>query len=287
MDKHRNKAIWMTVAAALFWSTGGLFIKILPQDALTIVGYRSFYAALLFIPIFGRKLLLFNRITLITALFYAPLLIMFVTATKLTTAANAIFLQYSAPAFVLIAEPYFTKTRLKKINIITVVLCFIGMTLFFVEQFTRPESWLGILIAAGSGIVLAGFLLGQKMNRSEYQPGAVFWGNILVCLFTLPWIINTPLPTMAENGYLMLLGFGQLGLGYALFVYGQKYLPALESSLIGMIEPLLNPVWVFIGYGENPGLWAVAGGLLIIGTLVFRMYWLEVQSKKSGLTKAV
>ncbi len=279
MEIHRSKAVLATVFAAVFWSTGGLFIKLLPQDAFTILFYRSLYAAILFIFIFRKKILRINKISIISCLFYAPLLILFVSATKLTTAANAIFLQYSAPALVLLLEPYFNKVKLTRINIITVILCILGMILFFVEQFSRPDNWLGIWLALLSGVVLAGLLISQKMNHTDYQPGAVFWGNILVCLLTLPHVTQVALPTMDEHALLLLLGFGQLGLGYALFVYGQKYLPALESSLIGMLEPLLNPVWVFIGYGENPGFWAILGGMIIVGALIFRLYWIEIKSK--------
>lgn len=279
MEIHRSKAVLATVFAAVFWSTGGLFIKLLPQDAFTILFYRSLYAAILFIFIFRKKILRINKISIISCLFYAPLLILFVSATKLTTAANAIFLQYSAPALVLLLEPYFNKVKLTRINIITVILCILGMILFFVEQFSRPDNWLGIWLALLSGVVLAGLLISQKMNHTDYQPGAVFWGNILVCLLTLPHVTQVALPTMDEHALLLLLGFGQLGLGYALFVYGQKYLPALESSLIGMLEPLLNPVWVFIGYGENPGYWAILGGMIIVGALIFRLYWIEIKSK--------
>ncbi|HRO73277.1 MAG TPA: DMT family transporter, partial [Saprospiraceae bacterium] len=147
MDIYRSRAVLMTVAAAVFWSTGGLIIKILPQDAFTILFYRSLYAAILFIFIFRKSLLRINKISIVSSLFYAPLLILFVSATKLTTAANAIFLQYSAPAFVLLLEPYFNKVRLTKINIVTVILCFTGMCLFFVEQFSKPDNWLGIWLA--------------------------------------------------------------------------------------------------------------------------------------------
>lgn len=279
MSNNRNKAILMTVAAAAFWSTGGLIIKLLPQDAFTILFYRSLYAAILFVFIFGKKLKLINKISVVSSLFYAPLLILFVSATKLTTAANAIFLQYTAPAFVLLLEPYFNKVKLTKLNILTVVLCFIGMCLFFVEQFSRPDNWLGIWLALLSGVVLAGLLISQKMNHADFQPSAVFYGNILVCLFTLPHVLQVPAPSMVEHAYLLLLGFGQLGLGYALFVYGQRYLPALESSLIGMLEPILNPVWVYFGYGEYPGHWAVIGGVIIIGALVLRMYLVEGKAK--------
>jgi drug/metabolite transporter, DME family len=281
MDTTRRNAILMTVFAAMLWSTGGLFIKLLPQDAFTILFYRSLYAGLIFILIFGKKLFVFNKLSIISSLFYAPLLIAFVTSTKLTTAANAIFLQYTAPAFVLLLEPYFIRTKLKKINIITVILCFVGMALFFVEQLSTPDNWLGIWIALLSGVILTGLLITQKMNKAEFQPGAVFLGNILVCIITLPWFLDAPLPSMTENSFLMILGFGQLGLGFALFLYGQKHLPAIESSLIAMLEPILNPVWVFIGYGEYPGNFAVLGGLVIIAALVFRLYWIEIRAKQN------
>ncbi|MBP9196513.1 MAG: DMT family transporter [Saprospiraceae bacterium] len=280
MDSHRRFGIIMTILAATLWSTGGLFIKLLPLDAFTILFYRSFYAAVIFIIIFRKSLFRFNKLSLVSILFYAPLLIAFVTSTKLTTAANAIFLQYTAPAVVLLLEPYFVRTKLTKINIFTVAVCFAGMCLFFVEQFSRPDNWLGIWIAFFNGLILAGFLIIQKMNKPEFLPGAVFLGNIVVCLITLPWFIENPFPTFQENNFLMILGFGQLGLGFALFLFGQKYLPAIESSLISMLEPLLNPVWVFIGYGENPGYWAMVGGLVIIAALIFRLYWIEVREKQ-------
>jgi drug/metabolite transporter, DME family len=280
MDSHRRFGIMMTILAAVLWSTGGLFIKLLPLDAFTILFYRSFYAAIIFIIIFRKSLFRFNKLSMVSILFYAPLLIAFVTSTKLTSAANAIFLQYTAPAIVLLLEPYFVRTKLAKINVFTVAVCFAGMCLFFVEQFSRPDNWLGIWIALLNGLILAGLLITQKLNKPEFQPGAVFFGNIAVCLITLPWFIDNPFPTFQENNYLMILGFGQLGLGFALFLFGQKYLPAIESSLISMLEPILNPVWVFIGYGENPGYWAIVGGLVIIAALIFRLYWIERQQKQ-------
>ncbi|MFZ1749804.1 MAG: EamA family transporter [Saprospiraceae bacterium] len=284
MKDKRRSAILMTLMAAVLWSTGGLFIKLLPQDAFTILFYRSFYASLIFIVIFRGKLLKINRMSIISSLFYASVLITFVTSTKLTTAANAIFLQYTAPAFVLIFEPYFTRIRLKKINVWTVILCFAGMCLFFVNQVRTPDNWLGIWIALAGGVILSGLLISQKMNKPENMPSAVFLGNILVCLITLPWFIKNPLPSMLENNYLMILGIGQLGLGFALFLYGQKILPAIESSLISMLEPILTPIWVFVGYGENPGFWALIGGIVIISALIFRIYWIEIVLRKQSLS---
>lgn len=268
---HHSKAIVATILAAIFWSIGGVFIKILPQDSFTILFYRSFYAAITFIIIFRQKLFKFNRKSWISAAFYAPLLISFVAATKLTTAANAIFLQYLAPAIILILEPYILRTKLTRLNIMTVIISMLGMCLFFIDQFTKPDSWIGIGLAVLSGFILAGLFISQKMNEPEYHPGAIFLGNILVCVITLPWFIKNPYPSLLENNYLMILGVVQIGLGYAFFVYGQKYLTAVESSLIAMLEPILNPIWVYLGYGEKPGFFALLGGAIILGALVYRI----------------
>jgi DME family drug/metabolite transporter len=218
--------------------------------------------------------------TLVSVLFYAPLLICFVSATKLTTAANAIFLQYTAPAFILLLEPFFVRTKLLKINVITVVLTFAGMVLFFFDDFSSPDNTLGVILALAGGVVLTGLLISQKLNHPDYQPGAVFWGNVLVCIVTLPWFLDNPFPDSTQNMYLMILGFGQLGLGFVLFVLGQKHLPAIESSLISMLEPVLNPIWVMIGYGEVPGYFALIGGTIILITLIFRMVIVNRQSVK-------
>lgn len=279
MEGSRRKAIVLTVLAALLWSTGGLFIKILPQGAFSILFYRSLYASVVLIVVFGKSLFRFNKMAVVSSLFYAPLLITFVWATKLTTAANAIFLQYTAPALVLILEPLLLKTRLTKVNILTVVACLVGMLLFFNEQLTAPDHWLGIWLAVASGFILTGLLITQKMNTADFQPGAILLGNVWVCIASLPAALSEPLPGITENLYLMLLGFGQLGLGYVCFLFGQKHLPAIESALIAMLEPILNPFWVFLGHGEFPGWWAITGGAVIISALAVRMLWMEWSSK--------
>jgi drug/metabolite transporter (DMT)-like permease len=271
----RTAAILMTVFAAVLWSTGGVFIKLLPQDPFVILFYRSLYTSILFILYFGIRNLRFNRLSLVSSLFYAPLLITFVSATKLTTAANAIFLQYTAPAIVLLIEPWLVRTKLLKINILTVIICFAGMLLFFMDQISTPDNWLGIWLALASGFILAGLLITQKMNQPEYHSGAIFLGNLLVCVIAIPWAIDAPIPVGIDQLYLCILGFGQLGLGYILFLYGQKHLPAIESALIAMLEPILNPVWVFVGHGEHPGNWAITGGAIIVAGLIFRLYWTE------------
>ncbi|MBK9255192.1 MAG: DMT family transporter [Saprospiraceae bacterium] len=287
MNLLRKKAIIATIFAAVLWSSGGLFIKLLPLDSFLILFYRSLFSALFFLFLFGKNLFRFNRLMIISTLFYAPLLICFVTSTKLTTAANAIFLQYTAPAFVLLLEPLLLKTKLLKINTFTVIICFMGMGLFFLDSISSPDNWLGIGLGAISGLMLTGLIITQKMNNENFHVPAVFWGNILVCIITLPWFINSPVPDSISISYLVFLGCGQLGLGYILFFYGQRSIPAIESSLIAMLEPILNPVWVLIGYGEYPGYWSLAGGSVIIAALAFRLIWLEFKGKPALLGRNV
>lgn len=272
---NKTKGIYATILAALIWSTAGLFIKLLSQDAFTILFYRSLFSAIAFLIILRKEALYINKLTVIGALFYAPLIFCFVTSTKLTSAANAIFLQYAAPAYVLILEPYFLKTKLKKIDILTVILCLGGMLLFFMDQFEKPENWLGMALAIVSGFMWTGLVLSQRKNEAKYQGGTIFYGNLIVVLCMIPWFKSSPYPQGIELVYLIYLGFVQLGIGFLLFTYGQRHIAAIDSSLIAMIEPLLNPVWVVIGYGERPSQWAIVGGAIILLTLITRMIWVR------------
>jgi DME family drug/metabolite transporter len=270
------------VAAAIVWSTGGLFIKLLSQDAFTILCYRAAFAAIMFGVWYRGKVFRFSGRTLLVALFYAGLVTSFVTATKLTTAANAIFLQYTAPIYLILLEPVLFRFKQSRINIITLVVCFLGMTLFFMGDL-EIDSLKGILIALASGVFLAGMMLAQRYNHPERHEAAIFWGNILVAAIFLPTAIQAPLPSSAEWGMLAFLGLIQIGVGYMFFTYGLKRVLAIESALIAMLEPVLNPVWVMIGYGETPSLGAAIGGGIILGMLILRTVITERKRAKPPL----
>jgi drug/metabolite transporter (DMT)-like permease len=258
-----------TVLAALAWSTGGLFIKLLPQDAFTILFYRSLYAMIVFGLVYRRTVLVTNARTWWTSAIYAGLLLTFVVATKLTTAANAIFLQYTGTAWVLVLEPLLFRIPLRRINLITVVITFLGMGLFLLEDVDLSGGW-GLLIAAVSGVLLAGLFLGQRHNGERERIAAIFWGNLWVVLIGLPFWWQSPPATGSEHAMLAFLGVVQIGIGYLLFTYGIQRIPAVDAALIAMLEPVLNPVWVFLGYGERPGYWAAVGGAIIILALTGR-----------------
>ncbi len=279
-----QKGIVAVLAAALLWSTGGIFIKLVTFDAMQISFFRGLFAAIVFVIIFKKEIFYANGFTFINALLYSAILILFVLATKMTTAANAIFLQYTAPIYVLIFEPLINKTKYEKINIVTITVCFIGMIMFFLSKLS-PGSKEGNIIALLSGVAYAAFLLGMRKNKKEYQFSSIFYGNIIVALICLPYIFNLTninLPNLLMVSY---LGVFQIGIAYAVFSYGLRRVYAIEASLISMIEPVLNPVWVFLGYGEVPSFTAIIGGIIIISAISVRTFILEAPIMKARLKR--
>lgn len=269
-----NKGVLMTVLAAVVWSTGGLLVKLISLDAFTILFYRSLYAGIFFLLVYGSEALRLDKRALLVAICYAPLLICFVTATKLTTAANAIFLQYISPAIVLVLEARLLKKSIARHNLITVLFCIGGLSLFLLEQ-KGGNHWWGDALALLSGFFSACLILSLRFSNRSQQMSGIVLGNILVVLVTMPMFLKSPSPSVNEHLMLLFLGVIQIGVGYLLFTYGQRRIPAIDSALIAMLEPILNPVWVMIGYHERPSMWALAGGLIILGSLAGRMIYLR------------
>ncbi|MDX1940192.1 MAG: DMT family transporter [Saprospiraceae bacterium] len=276
--------VFAVVISALLWSTGGLFIKLLPFEPMTILFYRSVCAAVLFGVLFHKSLLKINGLTLLISLFYVGLMTTFVFATKMTTAANAIFLQYTAPIYVLLLEPLLFRIPLERINIATIIVCFLGMALFFLGDLELGDM-LANIISLASGILLAALMLGQRKNDPAHHETAIFWGNIIMLLIAMPSYAQSPSPTLEQWLMLLFLGFVQIGLGYLFFTYGLKRVLAIEGSLLAMLEPILNPVWVFLGYGETPSKFAILGGMIIVAMLAIRT--IIVERKRYKQYKAI
>lgn len=280
----RHRGLLAVLGAAVLWSTGGLFIKWVSLDALGVTMWRSGFAALTILvvvrprPVWPRQV---SRLTWAIAVTYALTLVMFVAATKLTTAANAIFLQYTAPVYLLFAGPLLLRERVTRLDVATVVVAFGGMSLFFVGRF-EGNALGGNLLAAASGVTLAAMflLLRAPGCTQETRHLAMLLGNLLLVAALVPVNLargETALfaPTPGDLAGLVFLGVVQIGFAYLLFGYAMRTVPALEASLIGMLEPVLNPVWVFLVLGETPGWWAVLGGAIIIGAVTFRTWVTE------------
>ncbi len=188
LTEHQNGLLAVFVAAIL-WSSGGLLIKLVTLTPMQISFFRGAIAALTFAVIFKQKILQYNRLSVVNSFFYAGVLIFYVIAMKTTTAANAIFLQSTAPIYVLIFEPIINKTNYERSNIITIVVCFSGMILFFLGDLT-PGQLEGNFFALMAGILFAAFFLGMKKNDKKYQQSSIFLGNIIVALISLPFIFS-------------------------------------------------------------------------------------------------
>lgn len=254
-------------AAALLWSTGGLFIKWTALSGLALNFYRSFFAGLTVAILTRREGFGLNGVTLIAALLYATLVILFVLATKETTAANAIFLQYTAPVYVLIFEPLMYREKFRSRDLITVLVCLGGMALFFVGQL-RPQDVTGNLMALASGLFFAFYFLMLRHPRAREvnRASSVIYGNLLVFLVTAPWGIAALSSLRPDDVFAFTyLGVVQLGISYALFTTGMaRGVRSLEAGIICYIEPVLNPLWVYFFLRERPSRWALLGGAIII-----------------------
>jgi drug/metabolite transporter (DMT)-like permease len=264
------------LAAAILWSTGGLFIKWTELSAFELTFGRSLLAALVVAYFTRREGFKLNGMTVLTSLLYAGLLILFVVATKLTTAANAIFLQYTAPIYVLILEPLFYKEKFRRADLLTVIACIIGMSLFFVGKL-RPEDVSGNLAALAAGLCFAFYILllrhpqSQRVNRAS----SVIYGNLLLVIIMAPaGLAAFQHMTGWDAASVLYLGVIQIGVAYTLFTLGMaRGVRSLDASIVGYIEPVLNPVWVFIFLGERPSKWALIGGAIIIAAVATHTIW--------------
>ncbi len=258
--------------AVLLWSTGGLFIKLTSLDAYQVTFFRSLLAAVTVLIITRKNGLKINAFGILTSIIYAMLLFLFVWATKKTTAANAIFLQYTAPIYILILAPFVIGEKFHWRDLITVLICITGMSLFFVGQL-RIDDYQGNIAALGSGIFLGLYIMLLRHPHADgFNPViAVIYGNFLLAFLTLPsGIAVIPVMNLTDILAVSFLGIIQIGISYILFIKGVRGgTRPLDASLIGFIEPLLNPVWVFIFVGEKPSEWAIIGGGIIIASVLF------------------
>jgi drug/metabolite transporter (DMT)-like permease len=292
----RRAGILLVLLAAVLWSSGGLFIKWVSVDVFTITVWRSALAAVTIVAFLRpHPRLVFSRspLTLGLAGSYAAMLLLFVAATRNTTAANAIFLQYTAPLYVLILGGRLLGERPSRLDTVATLNAFAGMGLFFVGRFD-PNALLGNVMAIGSGASLAIFFILLRMPgcTPATRPAAMVLGNVVLVVLVLPlaaWRESSSLitPGWGDAAALAFLGIVQIGIAYIIFGKGIAHVSALEASLVGMLEPVLNPLWVLLVIGEKPGWWAAAGGLVIILVVGVRTVLSERTSSRSYPTRSV
>lgn len=266
MDKHK-KAVLFLVTTAVLWSLGGVLIKWVPLSPLAIAGMRSLIS-FLFIMIAFRPKLKISGIKIAGGFTYASVVILFVVANKMTTAANAILLQYTAPVYVALFGYWFLKEKITRTDWISIILVLCGMVLFFLDKLSAGNM-LGNVIAILSGVAFAWLVLLMRKQKDESPLDSVVWGNLITAIICAPFAIGSHIDQQGWIG-LLLLGVVQLGLPYVLYAWAIRHVTAIEAILVPVIEPLLNPVWVLIFLGETPGFWSITGGIIVLGAITYR-----------------
>lgn len=262
-------AVLMLIAAAIFWSTSGVLIKLVALHPMAIAGWRSLIAGGVILLLCRKEARISWGINpLLAAACMGLFCICFVAATKLTTAANAIVLQYAASAYVAILAPKMLgePTRRQDWYFLSVIV--VGIGLFFVDSLSL-RGLMGILIAIIGSVFWAGAMIFLRKSRNGSTAWPIALGNFMAAGLCLPFMFRQA-PTSMDWIGLLGLGFISLGAGYAVFAYAIKRVRAIEAVLIPSVEPLINPMWVFLATGEAPGQWALMGCTLVLAAVMLR-----------------
>jgi drug/metabolite transporter (DMT)-like permease len=266
--EERYKAIGFLIVTAVLWSSGGLLIKMISWNPIAIAGVRSAIAALVLLVFLRHPRITWSSAQIGGAIAYTVTVILFVSANKLTTAANAILLQYTSPIYVALFGTWFLEERATWLDWITIFAVIGGMGLFFLDDLTAGGFW-GNVCAISSGVTFACLVLFMRKQKNDSPLESIFLGNILTALVGLPFMFKA-MPSASSWVGLILSGVLQLGLSHVLYSAAIKHVAALEAILISFIEPILNPLWVLLIMGEAPGPWALVGGFIVLASVTIR-----------------
>ena len=254
------------IATALLWSIGGIFIKLVPWNPLAIAGLRGVLGGLVmfvYLRMRGIKPVI-NKESIKIAVALAGVCSTFVAANKLTTAANAIVIQYCAPVYVLLYIAFVQKKKLRPLDIAVVPITILGVSLCFIGQMGNGHL-AGDIVAVISGVFFAAMFIFSEGVSEQTRASGIMQGQFLTAIIGLPVLIATkPAFTPTAIGGILILGIFQIGIAYVLYSIAIKNAPLLTCSLLAVLEPLLNPVWVFLFAGENPGVWSLVGGVIVV-----------------------
>jgi len=276
-ENTHSRAVVQLLVAALFWSLGGLLIKAVDWPPLAVAGGRGLIAALFLLATHRGLRFRPSAGLFIGAVAYATCTLSFVAATKMTTAANAILLQYTAPVWIALGGAWLLGERATRLDWLTIVTVLGGMALFFADGL-EVGNMAGNLMAIFSGLAFAAMTMALRHQKDGAPVESIILGNLIGFVIGLPWMVSSPFPSGAGLGALLVLGVVQLGCSYWLYARAIRKVTALEAVLIPVIEPLLNPVWVFLARGEQPSSWALAGGAVVLGAVTLRA-WLGVRNR--------
>ncbi len=248
---------------------GGVLLKSVHIHPLAVAGGRGLIAALFLMACLRRWRLQFSPLMIGAALAYTGTTALFAAANQLTTAANAILLQYTAPIYVAWLGRWLLGERVTRLDWLTIAVVFGGMALFFADQLSA-DGLLGSILAVVSGVAFAFMTVLLRKQKDAEPADSIVLGNLIGAAIGLPFFAAGPLPSPTGWAALLALGTLQLGLSYFLYARAIKHVTALGSILILMLEPLLNPIWAALVLGEFPGRWALIGGAVVLGAVTTR-----------------
>ena len=281
------------IAAALLFSTGGAAIKASTFTSWQVAALRSGIAALTVWVLSPSSRRGWSWRTPVVAVAYAATLIAFVLANKLTTSANTIFLQSTAPLYLLLLGPWLLRERITREDLLFMLAMGAGFALFFIGTepavATAPNPFLGNVLAGASGVTWALTMVGLRWigSRPGADPGAaaaaVVAGNLMAFLFCLPMALPFSTGSATDWALVGYLGVFQIGVAYIFVTGALKDIPALEASVLLLVEPAFNPIWSWLVHGEKPGLWSLAGGGVILTATTFKAVY---DNRKASVSAA-
>lgn len=265
----QNKGNLYILLTAFLWSIGGILIKYIPMGAIAINASRSVIAFIFFIIYRKSWKIKLNKTIMLAALSLVLTNLLYVTANKMTTAANAIVLQYTAPIFVLIWDCLYQKRAPKKYQYLVVGMAFAGMLLFFCDQLDSGHL-LGNIIAIASGVTFSGVFFVNSLPSSSSEDSSML-AFALSALIGIPFYGELQFLNVIGIIALLILGIFQLAVAYVVFAKGAKLTTPVSASLIGLLEAMLNPLWVFLFFHETIGRFALLGALIILLAVILNI----------------
>ncbi len=265
---NRRRGIELLILTSVLWSFSGVCIKLMSWNGYAVAGIRSLIAAGVLLIWLRRPQLPKNRWQIAAILSYTGLVVLMVVSTKLTTAANAILLQYTAPIYSAILGYLLLREPVRGRDLVSIALLLAGLAVFLFDSLAGGRM-LGNLLALLSGVCYGAMNVFMRMGGGSAPGENVFWGNLLAFLCMLPFFGRLEL-TAQNVSMILFLGIFQLGLAYVLYAIAIPHVPALTATILTVLEPLLNPVWVMLFYGEKPSLLAVVGGAIVLFAIVYR-----------------
>ncbi|HBS91325.1 MAG TPA: EamA family transporter [Erysipelotrichaceae bacterium] len=265
-NKDGSKLIFI---AAVMWSFAGLGAKLMSWNALSIACVRGIISSITIFSFRKKTKPTLNSSTILASISLLLTTTLFMSANKMTTSANAIVLQYTSPIFILILSVIFLKYKPKFVDYIAISLTLVGISLFFIDQL-ETGRWLGDLVALLSGLAFAGVFFANRLPKANPMDASLI-GNMM-SLLLFPFLMfdqNVLSFKTTDLIVIVLLGIFQLGIPYILFSLGIKRTEAIKSSIISTIEPILNPIWVFLFLNELPGILSLIGGFIVLATILW------------------